>query len=106
MLKLAHFIRYGSHMLAIHATRASSCFSITVPAEQKFAIFVTRSIAMPANDYNSDTYNLYYNIRRSADYCETFSVGNALHLHTSPRTTRFNITSVLKLDRFIRSDSH
>ncbi len=36
VLKLAHFIRYGSHMVAIYATRASSCFSITVPAEQNF----------------------------------------------------------------------
>ncbi len=57
--------------------RASSCFSIAVPAEQNFAIFAIRSIAMPANDYNSDIYKLYDNIGRSADYCETFSFEKA-----------------------------
>ena len=91
--------------MAIHATRASSFFSITVPAEHNLAVFAIRSIAMPANGSNSDTYELYDNIRRSADHCETFSCEKSLAFaHIA--TTRFSITSVLKLAHFIRSDSH
>ncbi len=37
VLKLAHFIRSGSLIPAVHATRASSLVSITLLAEQIFA---------------------------------------------------------------------
>ncbi len=73
--------------------------------KQDFAILAIRSIAMPANDSNSDTYKHFDNIRRSAEYCETFSFDNRLAFaHIA--TTRFDITSVFQLAQFIRFGTH
>ena len=85
VLKLAHFIRYGSLSMSIHATGASSGFSITRGAGRvKFRNFRGSKHHNAANDSNNDTYKLHNNIRQSADDCETFSFEKALHLHTLP----------------------
>ncbi len=64
-------------MLAIHATRGSSCFSITVLAEQNFAIFAIRSfIATPATLIAILISSTPTFARRSADYgCATAESG-------------------------------
>ena len=81
VFKLAHFVRSGSHGDSCDLSKQLSLdHSAGRAAFRNIAI---QSIAMPANDSNSNMYTLRDSIRRNIDFCETFSCKHNVDIETS-----------------------